>query len=218
MEEEWKKVKDYEGLYEVSNLGRVKSLRFNKEKIFKRGEGKNYLYVVLSKNSIKKTISIHQLVAICFLNHNPCGSKIVVDHIDNNPSNNRVDNLQLITTRENTSKDRTNGALGVKKINNKFISKIYFNGKRIHLGTFTTAEEASLYYKNAVIAIENGTEIVSVKRIQSSKYKCIYFHKASKRWIVRFTFNKKRIYLGQFFTEEDANKSYQNKLNQIENI
>ena len=72
MEEEiWKPIKDYEGLYEVSNLGRVKSLNYRgtgKEKILKNSECNNgYLLIGLVKNGKLKTFYVHRLVAEAFI-------------------------------------------------------------------------------------------------------------------------------------------------------
>ena len=138
MIEEYRAVKGYEGLYEVSNFGNVKSLeRINsmsrrvKERILKQSiAGNSYLRVKLF-NGIRY---VHQLVAIAFLNHLPNGNKIVVDHIDNNRLNNRLDNLQLINQRENTSKDRKGGTskhIGVHwvKPSKKWKAAISINGK-----------------------------------------------------------------------------------------
>jgi hypothetical protein len=117
MEEIFKDVKGYEGLYQVSNLGRVKSLpktwvsgnggfRSHYGKILKATKcSSGYYQVGLYKDGVSKKLRIHKLVAMAFFNHAPNGYKIVVDHIDNNKENNRVDNLQLITNRENSSKD-----------------------------------------------------------------------------------------------------------------
>ena len=114
----WKEVKNYEGIYEVSNFGNVKSLQrlikhresntLVKEKIMKPFLSKSgYFIIRLNKNKIGKTHSIHQLVAIAFLNHKPCGYLLVVDHIDNNRLNNNLSNIQIVTNRENTSKRLT---------------------------------------------------------------------------------------------------------------
>jgi hypothetical protein len=161
----WKTIKDFEGYYEVSNLGRVKSIKrigllrngihpvVYKEKILKPAkDGFGYLIVSLSKNNIKKTFKIHHLVTIEFLNHKKCKFELVVDHIDSNKQNNNLDNLQIISQRENTSKKITKSkySTGVtyNKKSNRFMSRIYINGVREYLGTFKTALEAKQSYIN----------------------------------------------------------------------
>jgi len=115
----WKDVLNYEGLYQVSNLGRVKSLkrkvrhfsgeRLVLERILKGGvNDKGYILVNLGKKGTKKVFAVHKLVAIAFLNHKPCGYKLVVDHIDNNKLNNKLENLQIITQQENVLKSKIN--------------------------------------------------------------------------------------------------------------
>ena len=105
MEKEiWKDVKNYEGLYEVSNLGRVKSLNYNrtrKEKILKSGYVCGYCKVVLWKYGKKKMYTVHRLVAEHFI-PNP-DNKPCIDHIDGNRSNNRVENLRWCTYKENSN-------------------------------------------------------------------------------------------------------------------
>lgn len=203
MEEEiWKELPGYEGFYEVSNLGRVKSFkRYKKGKVLNLSKNDSgYLRVGLRKNNKCKTKKVHQLVAIAFLNHTPCGYKIVIDHIDNDPLNNRLDNLQLITQRENSSKDRSTEVTGVRKQGENFIARIKINGKLLHLGMFPNIEEASLYYKNAVKSIENNTEIVIKKPKWTSKYKGVYWHKLHNKWAISI----KSKHLGYFNTEKEA--------------
>ena len=174
MEEIFKDVKGYEGLYQVSNLGNVKSLerfindgkgglRVLRERFLKAGASKTgYYTVALHKNKVQKSFNVHQLVAIAFLNHVPDGHYIVVDHIDENTLNNRFDNLQLITNRENRvrsiNKSKTSSQyVGVcwAKASNKWLSYIKINGKTKHLGLFTDELDAHEAYQKALMEVNN---------------------------------------------------------------
>jgi len=164
----WKDVKGYEGLYQVSNLGRVKSLNrkiiykngsvyFYKEKIKKLTLNKRhgYLWVRLSKKSKATSKKVHKIVAESFLNHIPNGHKKVIDHIDNNKLNNSLKNLQIITQRENSSKDKKNKSsnfTGVywNKKSKKWHSQIKIKSKKKHLGNFDKEYDAHLAYQQAL--------------------------------------------------------------------
>ena len=106
--EEFRDVPGWEGLYQVSNLGNVKSLgndKAKKEKILKQNLvgviSKQYFAVEFCVDGKRKTCRVHQLVAMAFLNHIPNGYiGLVVDHIDNNKLNNNLENLQLISVRK----------------------------------------------------------------------------------------------------------------------
>jgi len=168
MKEIFKDVKGYEGIYKVSNLGNVKSMeRISnggyyrvKEKILNKHKNKaGYEYVGLYLEGKSTTRTVHQLVAIAFLNHIPNGYNLIVDHIDNNPSNNRVDNLQITTPRENTSKDKKEGTskyTGVcwAKNANKWLSCIRIEGKKVHLGLFKCELAAAKAYNDKLRTIK----------------------------------------------------------------
>jgi hypothetical protein len=172
--ENWKDIKGYEGKYQVSDLGRVKSLKrwadnkgnggyFIKEKILKSSPCKGgYLNVGLSKNNKSKSFRVHKLVAVAFLNHVPSKMNLVVDHIDNNKLNNTVSNLQVITSRENLSKDKkgTSKYTGVywKTQDKKWISSIQLNRSKVHLGSFDSELRASTAYNLALMQIDKLTE------------------------------------------------------------
>jgi hypothetical protein len=171
MNEIFKDIPNYEGIYQVSNFGNVKSLerklefkgylRTQKEKILKKISGDDYYRVNLSKCGKIKTIRVHQLVAITFLNHKPCRHKIVIDHIDSNKFNNRLDNLRLISHRENCSKEKTIKSglpVGVSfcKINKKYKSEITINNKSKYLGLFNNIIDAENAYLKQLNIINNG--------------------------------------------------------------
>jgi hypothetical protein len=148
----WKDIPNYEGLYQVSNLGRVKSVKENNNRLKKpNSSGRGYFSVILYKNNKHKTFLVHRLVAFAFLNykHTP---GFVVDHINNNPLDNRLENLQVITIRENSSKDRKNCSskyTGVcfDKRDKLYNSSIRINGKKMHLGCFKNEYDAHLAYQ-----------------------------------------------------------------------
>jgi hypothetical protein len=208
--------------YQVSNLGRVKSFKLNGEKILKPVIGRNGYFLVKLYNEEKvKLIKVHQLVAMAFLNHEPCGHKIVVDHKNNDKLNNRLENLQLISQRENSSKDKNGGTskyTGVNwhKASNGWVSQITINGKRKHLGSFPCELEASKHYQAALKSIEEGTEIKAKEVVCSSKYKGVNWHKQSNKWMSKITVNGKSKYLGIFNSELAANEYYQDALRSIE--
>ena len=149
----YKDVVGYEGHYIVSNLGNVKSIKFNKEKHLKLSKNyKGYLTIMLSIDNIEKRIRVHQLVAESFLNHKRCGMKLVINHIDFNKVNNRVENLEIVTNRENCNQKHLKSSsiyTGVSwdKRCNKWRSNITVNGKLKHLGYFINELEASEVYK-----------------------------------------------------------------------
>ena len=100
MEEIWKDIEGYEGLCRVSNLGRVWGCKHNK--LLKQiDHHSGYQHLVLSKNSKVKHHNIHRLVALAFIK--PIDGKNCVNHIDEDKTNNRADNLEWCTHKENNN-------------------------------------------------------------------------------------------------------------------
>lgn len=107
----WKDAVGFEGLYKVSNLGRVASTQFHgvyRFKLLAQSNGKGYKFVKLRnwKQQIAGSYAVHRLVAQAFI-PNP-ENKEAVDHLDTNPSNNHVDNLRWVTNTENMQNPITN--------------------------------------------------------------------------------------------------------------
>lgn len=161
MIEIWKDIKDYEGLYQVSNLGRVKSFKRKACRIMKPysdGSPLGYLRVDLQNNG-RSTRKLHLIVYSTFNGTIPEGSE--VDHIDNDATNNKLSNLQSLTSRENsvkrstlnTNNSSTYTGVTWDKGNFKWKSQLYFEGKQINLGRFNSEEEASEAYQNKLSEI-----------------------------------------------------------------
>lgn len=123
MEEIWKDIRGYEGLYQISNLGRVKRLkrqyetynnltrRYNtrivNEKIIKGTISKGYNRIVLTKDKIEKNYFVHRLVIENFVRKVKENENI--DHIDFNKLNNNINNLEIVSIDENNNRAFANG-------------------------------------------------------------------------------------------------------------
>lgn len=169
----WRDIKGWEGLYKISNLVRVKSLdrvvhnqngSYNKPgRILKQNaekDGSGYKRVQLMRDSKKRGYLVHRLVYETF--NGPIPENLVIDHDDNNKTNNLPNNLQAITNRLNSSKDRKskNKYPGVYKDGKKWKARIGHNWKEIYLGRFDVEEDARDAYLNKLKEIESGTDKV----------------------------------------------------------
>lgn len=176
MEEIWLTVPDYEE-YEVSNLGRVKSLKNNtrKNQVLNTSlDKKGYHRVFLYNKEGRKCFKVSVVVAMAFLNHLPNGQSICVDHIDNDKNNNKLSNLQLLTNRENCSKNKinkTSSFTGVfwNKNTKLWCSSIGYNGKNYILGNSKDEKVVHEYYLKALEQIKNGIEPSYTKRRSYNK-------------------------------------------------
>jgi len=130
MQEEWKKINEYDD-YMISNNGKVKSLKFENENILKPYNNKGYMYIKISMNGKVKQFKIHRLVAKAFIKNEY--SKPDINHLDNNPSNNRVENLEWCTHKENMEYARKQGRTLMTKmhrlgpIKQKIRTKLKYN-------------------------------------------------------------------------------------------
>lgn len=151
MEEVYKDIEGYEGLYQVSNLGNVKSLNYSKtkkENVLKPGIRNGYLKVDLCKNKTKKTYSVHRLVAKAFIENT--NNLPMINHKDECKTNNVVENLEWCTHKYNcnygTIKERIGKAISKALTNNqkhsKAVSKALTNNPKIskQVGAFKNGE------------------------------------------------------------------------------
>lgn len=172
IQEKWKDISDYEGIYQISNYGRVRSLliwdvnyknfvKRNKPKILMPTDnGNGYLIINLSKDRKRKSKYIHRLVAQEFI-RKPLKNE-VVNHKDYNKKNNRVDNLEWCTQKENISYSVINmykqhGTKPPKTTGEKYIRKKWNSyelsiGKK-YIGNYKTLEEAKNVREKVVMQI-----------------------------------------------------------------
>jgi hypothetical protein len=202
MSEVWKIIPEFEN-YMVSNLGNVRS----KRKLLNPTTNLHgYKVVSLHNKGVKKQKKVHQLVALCFLNYQFENHSLVIDHVNGVKTDNKVENLQLITQRQNKSKDSpkiTCSKTGVylQKKTGRFTAMIYIKNTYKYLGSFKTEEEASDYYQKALKEFsETGIVNVFKKPNFYSNSKGVSYCKRTNVWVA----NSKKIYLGRFKTESDA--------------
>ena len=122
----WKDVVGYEGLYQVSTMGRVRSLNYHrtgKEKIRRPANIGGYLYIILWKNGKGKNHSIHRLVAQAWLK--PVAGKDCVNHLDEVKDSNHYSNLEYCTPKENANWGTCIQRRIEKQINGKQSKAVY---------------------------------------------------------------------------------------------
>lgn len=180
----WRPVKGYEGLYEVSSLGYVKSLNYHrtgKEKILKPAKNKyGYLFVALYRNGKRKMSKLHRLVAEAFI-PNPEGFK-QVNHIDEDKTNNVVSNLEFCDCKYNNNFGTRNERSAVSQRNHPAKSKPVEASKYPDFRTiefcFASTMEAGRngYTFQSVSACCRG----SFNREGNNKYKNLYWRYADE--------------------------------------
>lgn len=154
--EEWRIISDFPD-YQISSYGRVKSLKWNKERILKdRINGCGYKHVVLLKDGIETTLRVHQLVAGAFIPNTQPQDKFLIDHIDRCTTNNNITNLRWVNRSENrlNSYQSILPMYGITMYKGKKF-KVQMNVYRnmVYLGCFTTLEEAQNIRDNYLISI-----------------------------------------------------------------
>lgn len=155
--EKWKEIKGYEGYYEVSNMGNVRSMsryvnhhrggkRLMKGRPRALGDnGNGYLFVPLTKEGRSKNTYVHRLVAEAFLIKS---DKQFVNHINGDKTDNRVDNLEWCTRRENMSHAKENGLMNYgEKHHNTRLTNIQAGEIRAmwHICGFSMSKIAEIY-------------------------------------------------------------------------
>lgn len=173
---EWRPVPGYEGLYEVSNDGLVRSL-FRYKKVLKPHLRNGYHNIQLWKNKVGKYIGLHRLVAMAFI-PNPKGLPYV-NHKDECPTNNNVENLEWCTPQYNstygTARQRCKAKTNYKDPKRlEWARKLGLSmGKPIDQYT-KDGQFIKRYRSSSECARENGWEVSNIKRCANGKGKTAY--------------------------------------------
>ena len=170
MKEIWKDIKDYEGLYQISSLGNIRSLnRIIKDKnktyllhgkILKLGIRNKYKVINLHKNNIRKSFQVHRLVAEAFI-PNP-DNLAIVNHIDEDPINNNVENLEWCSQKHNVNHSKhkmyhTKNAKLSNITNEKYINvknnKYRVKIKQIKIESYFNNLQDAILYRDLMLEV-----------------------------------------------------------------
>lgn len=214
--ETWKEIEGWPD-YEVSDMGRVRSWKSQKNRwttrsseprfLFVNTNKKGYQNVKLCKGDVAKNMSVNRLVAKAFLGESPVGA--VVDHINRNRADNRSVNLRYITNRENVlcgvaptaiNSRKTHCPQGHEYVPENLVVSSLKRGNRKCLTCFRD---------------KNRKWSESNPRPKSSQYKHVYWNKSKKKWVSFYRRNKKMKVVGYFNDEEQA---YKAALTALENL
>lgn len=143
----WVPVSGYEGLYEVSNQGQVRSLRQGRA-LGPCYTGKYYCVGLTLEKGQRRTIKIHRLVANAFIPK--IAGKTHINHIDGDKENNAASNLEWCSNQDNVDhalrtglrKFSSSGAVGIQKVKHGWRALLRESGRLYHIGVFTSLEEA----------------------------------------------------------------------------
>lgn len=140
IQETWKDIPGYEGLYQASNLGRIRSFKYNNVRVLKPGKTREgYYIVILYLNSVRKNVSVHRLLWTAF--NGPIPEGLQINHLNENKADNRLENLSLCTAKENINYGTRN-----KRAGEKLCKRIQMLDKNNNiLKTFNSLKEAAQF-------------------------------------------------------------------------
>ena len=139
IQEIWKEIPGYEGHYQASNFGRIRSLKRNKVRILKQGRRRGYYMVQLCLNNVAKNASVHRLVWSAF--NGPIPEGLEINHKDEDKANNALLNLELVTPSQNVNYGTRN-----KRVSEKMCKRIQMLDKNNNtLKTFNSLKEAAQF-------------------------------------------------------------------------
>jgi hypothetical protein len=157
----WKDIEGYSGDYQISNYGRVKSFKNGSSKILKcKTNNKGYKWVALCLNGVQSNLLVHRLVAMHFLDNDK--NYKIINHIDENPANNNVSNLEWCTYSENIKKST------------KFRKYYEINYPKNNKDICTTKKSKNNDTSNGVKQLLNG-QVVRIFKNSLEVKKCLGF-------------------------------------------
>ena len=170
--ENWLKVSDYDIVYEVSNMGRIRNA---KGKTLGSAGSDGYVHLITKRNGKMVNIRIHKIVWKYFKGDVPNGYEI--DHINGDKADNRIDNLQLLNHKDNTIKSlkTTSGITGINwdKTKQRWAAQITLNGVRYRVGYRRTIEDALIAYNEAQRTYEQtGQTPDMIKAVPDGMRRC----------------------------------------------
>ena len=152
----WKDVPGYDGDYQASNHGNVKSFKYKEPKLLSLPQGPNgYRRICLSHKNATKCLLVHRIILLTFIGA-PANSRFQGSHLDGSRTNNRLENLTWESSKDNVSRKREHGTAGIgeknpkAKLTDKKIIAIRFllsiGLKEMALAEMFRISNASIYY------------------------------------------------------------------------
>ena len=164
MQEEWKQIPGY-NCYKISNFGNIISNKYGVDYELKQSICSKYKMVTLTEGSNRQTTHVHKLVAIAFLGYEPNGYTQTINHKDEDKLNNRLDNLEIISHRDNSnfgqakrktgSKYRGVSVIRSRKGDSYYRAVIQYEGQSHYLGTSKNELLAAEQYQKALHIVVN---------------------------------------------------------------
>ena len=208
----YEEIKDY---FRLDSEGNLWALRRGKwGPVYCKPNNMGYLYVESNGTSYLQ----HRII-YCLHTEQDIPVDLSIDHINGNPADNRIENLRLVTNRENgqnRSCHRRGKLIGAhySKRDKIWTTAIRLaEGRYVSLGSFNTELEANQRYLEALKLIHLTKEELQLHfnvAQKSSKYKGVCWDKSNSKWRARITVNGKTKHLGCFDSEEEAHEAYLN--------
>ena len=176
-QEQWRDVEGYDGMYQVSDLGRVRSRKSGEWKVLSQGKVRGYLQVVLSKGGKCKNYKVHRLVAQAFI-QNDDDSKTQINHRDECKQNNRLWNLEYCTAQYNTTYNDIHHRRWINRNDYKYpkIKKLYNPDLTIKQNIEVFRENGIECSRETVLKLRRDLNLKPHLKYKRDRVKSLYRH------------------------------------------